>query len=73
MALSIDGIPPVLLPTDARLRFLHWVADLPIPHNAKRKLMATWRVYNAATFTIDDYRTAGLAPPTVSVHKETRK
>jgi hypothetical protein len=73
MALSIDGIPADLLPMDARQRFLEWVAALPILDNAKRKLITTWRVYNAAAFTIDDYRTAGLVPPTVYLHKGTRK
>jgi hypothetical protein len=62
MAHSIDGIPSDLLPRDARQQFLEWVAALPILDNAKRKLMATWRIYNNATFTIADYRTARLAP-----------
>jgi hypothetical protein len=69
MALSIDGIPADLLPMDARQRFLEWVAALPILDNAKRKLMTTWRVYNAAAFTIDDYRTAGLVPGSTKAYK----
>lgn len=69
MALSLDGIPPDLLPTDARLRFLQWIAALPITANAKRRLMTTWRVYNKAAFTVDDYRLAGLVPGSTKPYK----
>jgi hypothetical protein len=69
MAYSIDGIPALLLPSDARLLFLQWVAVLPILDNAKRRLLTTWRTYNHAAFTVDDYRLAGLAPGSTKPYK----
>ena len=60
MAYSLASIPPSLLPSDQKERFIAWLASLPAPTDAKRSLVAAWRRANHAEFTPTDYAAAGI-------------
>jgi hypothetical protein len=60
MARSISDIPTRYRHATAKEAFIKWLADLPVHHAVKRKLIADWSSHTHVLFSWYDYVKAGL-------------
>jgi hypothetical protein len=60
MARSIADIPDRYRHATAKEAFIKWLADLPVHHAVKRKLIADWSSHTHVLFSRHDYVNAGL-------------
>ena len=63
MGLSTFDIPTEFLYPEKRQAFLNWLASIPTPRSAKRKILQTWSVATGYKLNAAEYLLALSSPP----------